>query len=245
MGTRHLTIVKHEEEIKVAQYGQWDGYPDGAGIHILDFLYKVDLDHFKERLSLCEWTTDDTRKNQVEVVRKYTLAEPLPNDIRKSGFLSMEESKMLEKLYPESHRDTGSKILELIDAGYFMKRDYLLSTEESVIGTQMTMVKYELQPGNIYLDDSTIFAGDRIFCEWAWVIDLDTNKLEVYTGQFNYDGSKGIFVDHDDPVRLLTTFDIDNLPDEARFLTQCKTPEVTDEEAMDFIEKRTNEAKSQ
>ena len=233
MGTRHLTIVKHEEEIKVAQYGQWDGYPDGAGIHILDFLSKVDLDHFKERLSLCEWTTDDTRKNQVEVVRKYTSAKPLSEDIRTDGYLSMDESKMLEELYPESHRDTGSLILELIADGYFMKRTF---SALPTLSEEPAEKKYELRPGKIYLDDSIIFADDRVFCEWAWVIDLDTNKLEVYTGQFNYDGSKGIFEDYDNPVRLLATFDIDNLPVKTEFLSQCETPKVTEEEALEFIE---------
>jgi hypothetical protein len=232
MGTRHLTIVKHEEEIKVAQYGQWDGYPDGAGINILGFLSKVDLDHFKERLSLCEWATDDTRKKQIEVVRKYTSVESLPDDIRQDGFLSMDESKMLEELYPESHRDTGSLILELIADGHFIKRAFSALNPSG----EPTEVKFEVQPGKIFLDNSIAFASDRVFCEWAWVIDLDTNELQVYTGQFNYDGSKSIFEDYDNPVRLLTTFDIDTLPDEAGFLSQCEAPEVTEEEALDFIE---------
>jgi len=28
MGTRHLTMVIQNKEPKVAQYGQWDGYPE-------------------------------------------------------------------------------------------------------------------------------------------------------------------------------------------------------------------------
>lgn len=34
MGTRHLIKVKYKGEIKVSQYGQWDGYPDGQGLDI-------------------------------------------------------------------------------------------------------------------------------------------------------------------------------------------------------------------
>ena len=38
MGTRHLTCVVKDGDYKVAQYGQWDGYPSGQGIDILTFL---------------------------------------------------------------------------------------------------------------------------------------------------------------------------------------------------------------
>ena len=32
MGTRNLTAVYLDGQYKVAQYGQWDGYPEGQGI---------------------------------------------------------------------------------------------------------------------------------------------------------------------------------------------------------------------
>ena len=39
MGTRNTTMVIDKQgEIKVAQYGQWDGYPSGQGATILKFL---------------------------------------------------------------------------------------------------------------------------------------------------------------------------------------------------------------
>lgn len=37
MGTRGLTMVICDGETKVAQYGQWDHYPEGNGITCLEF----------------------------------------------------------------------------------------------------------------------------------------------------------------------------------------------------------------
>ena len=244
MGTRHLTIVKHEEEIKVAQYGQWDGNPEVTGIDILNFVYNLYskesiLANFKEKLSLCEWADKDSKLRQIEFMRQYS-SDPERESLEKQGLISWEESNMLLKLFPESHRDTGSKILHLIHFGYFHKF--------GLVDGKREQIKYEVQPGKIYLDNAMSFATDRVFCEWAWVIDLDADKLEVYIGQFNHDGSKGIFKDYDDPVRLLTTFDLNDLPTTDGFVEQCQTPDVTDEEALEFIEamsqKRANQSQN-
>lgn len=44
MGTRNLTMVINKEgEKKIAQYGQWDGYPSGVGVGVLNFLRNKDL----------------------------------------------------------------------------------------------------------------------------------------------------------------------------------------------------------
>ena len=38
MGTRHLICAISDDEYRIAQYGQWDGYPEGQGAAILEFL---------------------------------------------------------------------------------------------------------------------------------------------------------------------------------------------------------------
>lgn len=56
MGTRNLTIVVQNNEPKIAQYGQWDGYPDGVGVGILSFLKEDgNLDKLKANLSKCRF----------------------------------------------------------------------------------------------------------------------------------------------------------------------------------------------
>jgi len=95
MGTRHLTVVVMDGKYKVAQYGQWDGYPDGQGIRILRFLENEFVEH-KFRTNL----------------RKLKVAE------------TEEEFNALDVLYQgkdhwpaEFDRDTGSEILKLIQDG--------------------------------------------------------------------------------------------------------------------------------
>jgi hypothetical protein len=59
MGTRHNIRVKIDGQIKVRQYGQWDGYPTGQGIGIAEFLHKeMDKDKFKDALRKCRFMTD-------------------------------------------------------------------------------------------------------------------------------------------------------------------------------------------
>jgi len=58
MGTRNLTMVISNGKTKVAQYGQWDGYPSGQGAAILNFFKKADLKVFKEKVdTLPKWIT--------------------------------------------------------------------------------------------------------------------------------------------------------------------------------------------
>lgn len=63
MGTRHLISVVLDGEYKIAQYGQWDGYPSGQGQAIVDFLLdNFDREAFKRQLAKCrflEQRTDD------------------------------------------------------------------------------------------------------------------------------------------------------------------------------------------
>ena len=41
MGTRNLTCVVVEGQHRIAQYGQWDGHPDGQGATALNFIRAV------------------------------------------------------------------------------------------------------------------------------------------------------------------------------------------------------------
>jgi len=172
MGTRHLTCVVLDGEYAIAQYGQWDGYPSGQGTDILDFLKKdFDKDLFLKELK--SWKT-----------------------------ISSEEANAFpENSFPNSlNRDTGSKILQLVQDGEVDQ-------------------EYRVLYNNIK------FAQDSLFCEWAYVLNLDTDELEVFQGcnttplskseRFYNKDFKAEETGHGNTyyqARLLHIFDINNLP---------------------------------
>lgn len=60
MGTRNLTCVMADGQYKIAQYGQWDGYPEGQGTTVLKFcsehLSTVEgQKQFKQKLELVQF----------------------------------------------------------------------------------------------------------------------------------------------------------------------------------------------
>lgn len=95
MGTRHLTCVFKDGSYKVAQYGQWDGYPSGQGNDILNFL-RSNLDREKFFANLAQtYVPNDAQIAQM-------------NARLQAGGVSLVD------LYPSLSRDTGGGILELI-----------------------------------------------------------------------------------------------------------------------------------
>lgn len=94
MGTRHVVAVKVDGEYKVAQYGQWDGYPSHHGANILHFLQNNNLELFAEKVRNTKWITE----KELEEVQKHIDKEQIE----------------LYKLYPELSRDTGSDVFKLI-----------------------------------------------------------------------------------------------------------------------------------
>ena len=130
MGTRNLIMVKSDGKYKIAQYSAWDGYPEGNGFDVVEFINnpQFDKDLFKTKVdNLTEWTQEEI--------------ESIPQSI-----ISYE-------LYPELSSDTGTEVLKLI---YEDKVKKVISKIH--------------------------FASDSLFCEWGWLINLDTNFLDCFIG---------------------------------------------------------------
>jgi hypothetical protein len=51
-------MVISNNEIKVAQYGQFDGYPAGLGINVINKIKTMKIGQLKEKLEKCRFITD-------------------------------------------------------------------------------------------------------------------------------------------------------------------------------------------
>ena len=99
MGTRNLTVVKDKAgKNKIAQYGQWDGYPSYSGVQALEFLRdEGNQALLSAKLDLVQFVGDE------EVDTLYKQYES--TDWENKAFLNA---------YPGLHRDTGVGILEVV-----------------------------------------------------------------------------------------------------------------------------------
>lgn len=94
MGTRNLTIAILDGKPRIAQYGQWDGNPEGQGAIALQFLHGMDRAAFISKLRRCRFLGDSAEdKAYVEKV------DATPN---------------WPQVYPALTRDTGAEILQLV-----------------------------------------------------------------------------------------------------------------------------------
>ena len=95
MWTRHLTIIRKNWEIKLAQYWQWDWYPSGQWLALLNILKLIDIKNLSDITDeLKEVTQDD-----YDAINK-----------------KIDEDKSFDwhKDFLEYSRDTGTDIIKLI-----------------------------------------------------------------------------------------------------------------------------------
>ena len=104
MGTRHLIAVAKDNDYKLAQYGQWDGYPSGQGVDVLAFLKANNLEAFVEKLSNVSFITEE------ELKQRWIEAGAKPDE----EWVTLDVSRKMQEMYPKNVRDTGAEILDII-----------------------------------------------------------------------------------------------------------------------------------
>lgn len=202
MGTRHLIAVMKDGEYKVAQYGQWDGYPREQGLKVLKFLRNADLEIFKKALDRTRFLDPEGKDKQF--LEDYERNAPEWSDEPDNRTL-------------EQHRWFSNYISRDLGAGIL--KNVLESQDEEIV-----------------LNDNIDFAGDSLFCEYAYVIDLDASKFEIYKGLNDLKEPKGERFENSPrgsnssyyPVKLWKIYDLKNLPTYEQFLEDLKEEEEED-----------------
>lgn len=219
MGTRNLTCVVVDGVYKVAQYGQFDGYPSGQGATALEFLHSILPSApkaprvYTRRHTISKgqgrrarrirrmWARAAVRTSQTFSANLVRLA----SNCRALRFLTDAESKQRAvpgwaSKWPWLHRNCAAKILSIVYAG----------TADAVA-------------------NSIAFAKDSLFCEWAYVVDLDRQTFEVYRGFNTTPPPKcsRFFSDTPNdggyyPIAPLASWSLRRLPDVQRFVAECE-----------------------
>jgi len=109
MGTRNLICAIIDNQLKLAQYGQWDGYPTGQGQVVVEFILSIkdDIDKYNKfiiNLKNCMFLSDE---NIMKTYEEFGVSKD-------QQFIGMDISKRHKSKYPELSRDTGSGIFDII-----------------------------------------------------------------------------------------------------------------------------------
>ncbi|OBT61784.1 hypothetical protein VE03_09085 [Pseudogymnoascus sp. 23342-1-I1] len=155
MGTRHLICVFYRGRFVIAQYGQLDGYPEVQGLKIVAFLKTAgNIERLKQGLA---HISNPTAAEVQEIENAATRAEQehladLGAVLRHGADLRRLKWAHCPSMSPEM----SAGILEIVAE----------ATAEAPVP-----IKLGLE-----------FIHDRLFCEWAYVVDLDAEVLEVFHG---------------------------------------------------------------
>lgn len=189
MGTRHIIAVKVDGEYKVAQYGQWDGYPSGQGRSILAFLKSLDakgLETFKQKCRQLTWISD----KELDAMWKAAGADA-------QGYIGCEDAKKFGDAHPEFSRDTSAGILPII-----MERDGLrLQNSIDFVGDSLFcewgyVIDLDANTFEVFqgFQKSSLNKSDRFYSF--------TDKSKKKKGEEKYY-----------PIRLQALWNLDNLPE--------------------------------
>jgi hypothetical protein len=162
MGTRNLTLVQQNGQYKVAQYGQFDGYPAGQGKTVLEFLRTWDRPAFERKVAAASFMTE----SDIDAINEQIKAQGLRDTWTQK--------------WPELSREPAAKILQIIadrPDGIRLKNtlgfagDSLMCEWAYVI--DLDAGKLEVLKG---FNQTPLVEGDRFFA----VLDLEKSSNTAY-----------------------------------------------------------------
>lgn len=178
MGTRAAIGFRVNGQDKIT-YNHFDGYPTGLGMSAIT--------------QLIEYTKDTKRlvKNDPEHGVHLSLTELVVSnyDFARKNIESI-------VMVDEDVKPTAEQIEQNRD---YLNLDVNAGNEETwyclLLGAQGNITDY-LTGKLVVMIDSADFMNDSLFCEWAYIFNFDTNRLEIYRG-FNETCTNGRYASVD------------------------------------------------
>lgn len=190
MGTRGMNVIVVDNDIKCAQYNQWDSYPSGQGATALEFLREQMNETFKEKVRACSWISS------AEYKQLWVEAGADPD----SDFVSLDISDKFKEQNLHLHRDCGAKIYGLIqdsDSGLKLENSIDFAGEaglcEWVYVVDLDKNTFEVYNG----DNSEITNEDRFY----FLIE----EARKEGGNCS-------------PVKIVKSYSLDDLPTKEQFI---------------------------
>ncbi len=203
MSTRGLVCVYSGGQYKAATYNHSDSYPSSLGVETLTFLNSIEPAELQKGLNHITSLSSPEIKNRWKAL-----------GVPDGAHIGYEEEEKFKNAHPLLTQVPGDELLKFI-------ANCSSPTE---------------------LASSLTFASDSLFCEWCYVVDLDKNTFEVFKG-FNESPlesderffflNKESYKDHRTnqyrPVKLVKSYQLNNLPDDDDFLFEVDPPDPDDE----------------
>ena len=200
MGTRGLSIIVVDNEIKCAQYHQMDSYPSWQGGNHLYFLSKEMNEAFKDKVKACSWITFEEHKKYW-----YECGASCETNI-----ITPENRKTFVEKHPYLDRDSATYIYSYIqnsDNGLKLQNNTDFAAEtlycEWVYVLDLDNNTFEVYKGYNY---NPLTAEDRFYF-------LNDKSLEIYKQGGNY------------PPKLIKSYSLDNLPTIEEFISDLEMKE--------------------
>lgn len=186
MSTRGVYGFRLHEKDKVT-YSQYDSNPEGPGKNVMMYIACNSIEKLRDVASRIV-LVDGESNPPVELVKRYKKYLDI-----KYNELKNAELERCVKFYTTPSEDTQweelRRNINLEETINYRKRDLdreykelkqFDNWSEFLRGLKGDISVYN---GEIeHMVDSHEFLFDNIFCEWAYIINLDTTQLEVYRG---------------------------------------------------------------
>ena len=248
MGTRNFIIIKLRnltglskrqlKEFCLMQYCQWDGYPEGQGVTILNFLRKIIKENrWEEFCDKCSKLEKDSTEGPSD--EEFDFLNPVKDD---------DEHVALEKIKKAFVKDDDKDVYIAEEWRYgcelSVKRslfEELTSSPETLQRRINYMKAFSRDTGAKMLDlimndqvHEVVFCGadwpsDSVFCEWGYLIDCTTKELLVYS-TWRREKEEENPLSFLNAIPLVGRFKIDDLPSDEEFCDHFKEEEEEEEE---------------